>query len=214
MLDSIIFCSTLARRDSLHSLRCRCTLFLSRTPTFVNWALPANKPRVMCRLFIKNMLEKHTPIKEPVFYARRGAGFGRKSRASGGSAACASSLGFGLLSSALPRCGSSQEQQARCWHHPRAAHPRPGLFAEPEALPAQPYPLKCREWLEQDGFLLMINAKSGRGIEQRCNTVHINYYFNTQPASAPSSRQFHKLRYGVNCGLVFQNVLCSKTETE
>lgn len=86
MLDSIIFCSTLARRDSLHSLRCRCTLFLSRTPTFVNWALPANKPRVMCRLFIKNMLEKHTPIKEPVFYARRGAGFGRKSRASGGSA--------------------------------------------------------------------------------------------------------------------------------
>lgn len=78
MLDSIIFCSTLARRDSLHSLRCRCTLFLSRTPTFVNWALPANKPRVMCRLFIKNMLEKHTPIKEPVFYAQRGAGLGAR----------------------------------------------------------------------------------------------------------------------------------------
>lgn len=116
MLDSIIFCSTLARRDSLHSLRCRCTLFLSRTPTFVNWALPANKPRVMCRLFIKNMLEKHTPIKEPVFYAQRGAGFGRKRRASGSSAprsvlvaAPGSSLRFGFLSSTFPRCGSSQE---------------------------------------------------------------------------------------------------------
>lgn len=73
MLDSIIFCSTLAPRDSLHSLLCRCTLFLSCTPTFVNWALPANKPRVMCRVFIKNMLEKHTPIKDSVFYAERGA---------------------------------------------------------------------------------------------------------------------------------------------
>lgn len=73
MLDSIIFCSTLARRDSLHSLLCRCTLFLSCTPTFVNWALPANKLRVMCHVFIKNMLEKRTPIKDSVFYAERGA---------------------------------------------------------------------------------------------------------------------------------------------
>lgn len=73
MLDSIIFCSTLALRDSLHSLLCRYTLFLSCTPTFVNWALPANKLRVMCRVFIKNMLEKHTPIKDSVFYAERGA---------------------------------------------------------------------------------------------------------------------------------------------
>lgn len=73
MLDSIIFCSTLALRDSLHSLLCRCTLFLSCTPTFVNWALPANKLRVMCRVFIKNMLEKHAPIKDSVFYAERGA---------------------------------------------------------------------------------------------------------------------------------------------
>lgn len=163
MLDSIIFCSTLARRDSLHSLRCRCTLFLSRTPTFVNWALPANKPRVMCRLFIKNMLEKHTPIKEPVFYARRGAGFGRKSRASGGSAprpllvaAPGSSFLFGLLSSAFPEV----------WLLPGGAgitHGVPthgwGVSADPQALPAWTYPLKCWEWLQQPGFLLMINAK-------------------------------------------------------
>lgn len=68
MLDSIIFCSTLALCDSLHSLLCRCTLFLSCTPTFVNWAPPANKLRVMCCVFIKNMLEKHRPIKDSVFY--------------------------------------------------------------------------------------------------------------------------------------------------
>lgn len=68
MLDSIIFYSTLAACDSLHSLLCRCTLFLSRTPTFVNWALAANKLRVMCCVFIKNMLEKHRPIKDSVFY--------------------------------------------------------------------------------------------------------------------------------------------------
>lgn len=72
MLDSIIFCSTLALCDSLHSLLCRCTLFLSCTPTFVNWALPANKPRVMCCVFIKNMLEKRTPIKDSVFCTERG----------------------------------------------------------------------------------------------------------------------------------------------
>lgn len=125
MLDSIIFCSTLARRDSLHSLRCRCTLFLSRTPTFVNWALPANKPRVMCRLFIKNMLEKHTPIKEPVFYARRGAGFGKEEaserRLRSWPGSCGSSLHFELLSLAFPRFGSSQEEQEWGWHHPPMA---------------------------------------------------------------------------------------------
>lgn len=68
MLDSIIFYSTLAPCDSLRSLLCRCTLFLSRTPTFVNWALAANKLRVMCCVFIKNMLEEHRPIKDSVFY--------------------------------------------------------------------------------------------------------------------------------------------------
>lgn len=73
MLDSIIFCSTLALCDSLHSLLCRCTLFLSCTPTFVNWALPANKLRVMYCVFIKNMLRKHTPIKDSVFHTKRGA---------------------------------------------------------------------------------------------------------------------------------------------
>lgn len=122
MLDSIIFCSTLARRDSLHSLRCRCTLFLSRTPTFVNWALPANKPRVMCRLFIKNMLEKHTPIKEPVFYAQRG--FGRKSRA----AAPLLARSWRLLQALVPALGSSPAPSQgvapprRCWHRPVPTH--------------------------------------------------------------------------------------------
>lgn len=79
------------------------------------------------------------------------------------------------------------------------------------ALPVQRCPLKCWERPEQPGSLLMINAKSG--IEQWWNTVNINYYFNTQPASAPRSRQFHKFRYQVNarlCGLVSQSVLCSK----
>lgn len=83
MLDSIIFCSTLALCDSLHSLLCRCTLFLSCTPTFVNWALPANKLRVMCCVFIKNVLEKHTPIKGSAscpICKEASARFGRQSR--------------------------------------------------------------------------------------------------------------------------------------
>jgi len=83
MLDSIIFCSTLALCDSLHSLLCRCTLFLSCTPTFVNWALPANKLRVMCCVFIKNVLEKHTPIKGSAscpICKEASARFGRRSR--------------------------------------------------------------------------------------------------------------------------------------
>lgn len=94
---------------------------------------------------------------------------------------------------------------------PTRGHRGPPTSAEPQAVPGRRFPLKCWEWPEQPGSLLMINAKSG--IEQWCNTVNINYYFSTQPASAPSSRQFHKFRYGVNarfCRLVFQSVLCSK----
>lgn len=53
----------------IHCAACSAdVLFLSRTPTFVNWALAANKLRVMCCVFIKNMLEKQRPIKDSVFY--------------------------------------------------------------------------------------------------------------------------------------------------
>lgn len=137
MLDSIIFCSTLARRDSLHSLRCRCTLFLSRTPTFVNWALPANKPRVMCRLFIKNMLEKLTPIKEPVFYAQRGAGLGGRAEQA---AAPLLARPWWLFQAPLFLLGSSPPRSQgvapprRSRHGAgitHAAHPWLGVFAEP-----------------------------------------------------------------------------------
>lgn len=142
MLDSIIFCSTLALRDSLHSLLCRCTLFLSCTPTFVNWALPANKLRVICRVFIKNMLEKHTPIKDSVFYVERRAssGFGRKSWAKQPLRGwiCARCCGlphlrFGselFLSSTFPWCNFSQEgcqgEWARRWCQKQHTAPQSG----------------------------------------------------------------------------------------
>lgn len=68
MLDSIIFCSTLAAGWfivlSTPQPYCLC---LSPTSTFVNWALPANKLRIMCCFFITNMLEEHRPIKGGIF---------------------------------------------------------------------------------------------------------------------------------------------------
>lgn len=68
MLDSIIFCSTLAAGwfivGSAPQPYCLC---LSPTSTFVNWALPANKLRIMCCFFITNMLEEHRPIKGGIF---------------------------------------------------------------------------------------------------------------------------------------------------
>ena len=152
MLDSIIFCSTLALCDSLHSLLCRYTLFLSCTPTFVNWALPANKLRVMCRVFIKNMLEKHTPIKDSVFYAERGAEHRVREEELSEAAAslrgwiCARCCGlprlrFGsrlFLSSTFPWCHFSQEgcrgEWALRWCRTQRTAPQPGHVLQASSL--------------------------------------------------------------------------------